>query len=245
MTIVGTYEGLGETVTRDALQGECVGATHVVNGMAVGAFEFYAGAAGRVGAGADAVVAGGGARSETKRTTLNRGGDRAACDGATGEDEQPPYGCGALLRVEVARIAPAAPPSPPPAPVAPMDQPDDGSTEPTPPAAVTAEPPDDAVSSRAPAVDPAGRADSGDGTGAGLAATSAPPLPPPAAPDQGDDSGKVWAIVAASALGAAVVAGVIIGAVVKANEDDEDQYEPQPGNLGEETLVLQLPVIRW
>ncbi|MBW2453889.1 MAG: hypothetical protein JRI68_05245 [Deltaproteobacteria bacterium] len=244
MTIVGTYENGRQPVTQDELEGQCSGATHVVNAMTVGAFEFTTGAAARVGVGADAVVAGGGAQSETQRTTLDRGGDRAACDQATGDDEQPPYGCGALLRVEVARIAPAVAPAAPPAATASAGQPGDATIEPG-----TATCPTDIGGPPAPATPPGPAADPVDPPTVAAPAPHAEPrlssAPPPVSPDQPEDDGMVWAYVTVGTLGAALVAGIIIGAVIKANEDEEESYEPQPGDLGDETLVLRLPVIRW
>ncbi|MBI4702062.1 MAG: hypothetical protein HY744_13065, partial [Deltaproteobacteria bacterium] len=49
-----------------------------------------------------------GAESAAEREMLNRDGDRQACRRATAQDQSPPDGCGALLRVEVAPIERAA-----------------------------------------------------------------------------------------------------------------------------------------
>ena len=48
-----------------------------------------------------------GARSKAEREMLNRDGDAEACAIATSDDEQPPDGCGALLRVEVTPLGAA------------------------------------------------------------------------------------------------------------------------------------------
>jgi hypothetical protein len=128
MTIVGKYEAKDAFVDAGELQGQCAKATHVVVGVTVGAFEFFAGADAEVGAAVGVQSIGAGAKSESRRELLNRDGDRGACEQATTKDPEPPEGCGAFLRLEVMPIrrfetkpaAPAAEPHPPkPAPAAP------------------------------------------------------------------------------------------------------------------------------
>src|SRR5262249_59833891 len=48
-----------------------------------------------------------GARSISKRETLNRDGDEGACAKSTADDRAPPFGCGALLRIEVVPLGEA------------------------------------------------------------------------------------------------------------------------------------------
>ncbi|MBI4703177.1 MAG: hypothetical protein HY744_18830 [Deltaproteobacteria bacterium] len=103
MTIVGRYDTDRPEVRADELDGMCQGATHVIAGLAVGAFEFFAGAAAEVGAGAEVLGAGAGARSRAKREMLNRDGQPNECQAGSAAPS-PPAGCGALLRVEVVRL---------------------------------------------------------------------------------------------------------------------------------------------
>lgn len=141
MTIVGRYDAGGGPVSADALSGDCDGATHVVTAITVGAFEFYAGAEAEAGAGVHIAGAGAGAKSTSSRETLNRDGDENRCNDASPGDGAPPFGCGALIRIEVVPLgastgasqvtakapaaseAPKAPPTaapaPPPKPAAP------------------------------------------------------------------------------------------------------------------------------
>jgi hypothetical protein len=117
MTIVGRYEADRGGVRVEDLSGDCDGATHVVTGLSVGAFEFFAGADARAGVGASAGDVGAGAKSVSSRETLNADGQEEACRKAAAADTIPPYGCGALLGLEVQPIVgaqPAAAPRPEP-----------------------------------------------------------------------------------------------------------------------------------
>ncbi|MBW2459056.1 MAG: hypothetical protein JRI68_31440, partial [Deltaproteobacteria bacterium] len=111
MTIVGKYEAGHAFVDPSELQGECSQATHVISAVTVGAFEFFAGAAAEVGGGIEAGTVGAGARSVARRELLNRDGDPMACDRASLEDERPPDGCGAFLRIEVVPLGSGTPKS--------------------------------------------------------------------------------------------------------------------------------------
>ncbi len=104
MTIVGRYEADHVGVRAEELEGQCEGATHIVNALTVGAFDFFAGADASLGAGVAAGNAGAGAKSSSKRETLNQDGDAAACATSKRDDKEPPFGCGALIRIEVIPI---------------------------------------------------------------------------------------------------------------------------------------------
>ncbi len=144
-SIVGTFDA-AESIARDDLNGDCERATHVLTSLTVGAFEFYSGAAVSAGGGVGAFGMGAGGKSRSERTLLTRSGTGEACKSSRGEDERPPEGCGALLRVEATPIAaarqaktapiPEAPPpeSPPEAPAPESPEPE-ASTEPTRPVA--------------------------------------------------------------------------------------------------------------
>lgn len=101
MTIIGRYESNQVSVHADQLQGECGAATHVITALTVGSFTFSAGAEAEVGAALDIQGAGAGGKSTAKKETLNTDGDPRQCEKATSDDKAPPFGCGALLRVEL------------------------------------------------------------------------------------------------------------------------------------------------
>ncbi len=107
MTIIGRYESDKPRVNADELQGECGAATHVISGLTVGAFRFSAGASSEVSGGAGAADMGAGAKSTAENETLNTDGDSKECQKATADDKAPPFGCGALLRVELVPIGEA------------------------------------------------------------------------------------------------------------------------------------------
>lgn len=105
MTAVGKLEAQLRRENPPSMQGDCADATHLVTGVTVGAFEFYAGADAEVGAGVDVMGAGAGAKSVASRELLNRDGSRERCGSATNQDEDPPDGCGAFLRLEVTPLS--------------------------------------------------------------------------------------------------------------------------------------------
>jgi hypothetical protein len=103
MTVVGKYMSDRSTVREDELQGEdCARATHVVTGLTAGAFEFFSQNEAAVGGDAAGVVGG---HSSDQREMLRQAGEPKACEIATRADTAPPNNCGALLRMEVARVA--------------------------------------------------------------------------------------------------------------------------------------------
>lgn len=106
MTIVGRYKADHATVRAADLAGpSCERATHAVMALSAGAFEMFAGAQAEVGAGAHVEKANAGASSTSNRELLNKAGDKAVCAKATADDKAPPFGCGALIRIEVTPIA--------------------------------------------------------------------------------------------------------------------------------------------
>jgi len=116
MTMVGRYVAEQVDVKQSDLEGRCDGATHIIAGLTVGAFEFYAGADAEVAGGAEVMDVGAGAGSKASRETLTRDGKTAACMVEGDFSAAPPRDCAALLRVEVLPIVGTA--APPPAPVA-------------------------------------------------------------------------------------------------------------------------------
>jgi hypothetical protein len=101
MTIVGQLATSKPVARMDELEGDCEGATHVVTTLTVGSFEFYATNAAEQGASVDVMGAGAGTKQTAQKELLNKDGDESTCAKATGEDTKPPFGCGALLRIEV------------------------------------------------------------------------------------------------------------------------------------------------
>lgn len=106
MTIVGQLD-TARGARRDELEGECDGATHVVSAITVGSFEFTASNANEGSASVTVLGAGAGAKGAQSHEVLNKDGDEAECGKATGDDKKPPFGCGALLRLEVVPIGKA------------------------------------------------------------------------------------------------------------------------------------------
>ncbi|MEX1367330.1 MAG: hypothetical protein AB1Z98_29655 [Nannocystaceae bacterium] len=104
MVIIGRKEAERSEFNERDLQGRCTEATHVITGLTVGAFSFYAGASAEIGAGVKVGNIGAGAASGSEREVLKQDGDEDSCGGANQDDMDAPQGCGALLRVEVVPI---------------------------------------------------------------------------------------------------------------------------------------------
>jgi hypothetical protein len=104
MVIVGRKEAERAEFTERDLEGRCSDATHVITGLTVGVFSFYAGASAEIGAGVKVGNIGAGVSSGTEREVLKQDGNEDACAAATQADVDAPPGCGALLRVEVVPI---------------------------------------------------------------------------------------------------------------------------------------------
>lgn len=102
---VGEYRGDFDVVSAAELSGDCSGASHVVAGLSVGAFEFFAGD--KIGGRVDASVpgmAGGGGGAERSYEHLDRGGDKAACEHASKKDLEPAERCDTIIAIELLRI---------------------------------------------------------------------------------------------------------------------------------------------
>jgi hypothetical protein len=112
IALVGMFEAPAERTTRAELDGDCESATHVITGVQVGAFQFYAGGSGELRAGAKFGNAGVGAGTSAEREVLSADGAPARCDAATTADQRPPEGCGALIRIELTPLPPAVAPCP-------------------------------------------------------------------------------------------------------------------------------------
>jgi hypothetical protein len=104
MTIVGLYETDAKSWGPADLQGDCAGATHVVDSLTVGAFEIDASADASQSASVKVLGAGVGAQHDAQREVLHRDGNKQACSQSGAHDAEPPFQCGALLRVGVTPI---------------------------------------------------------------------------------------------------------------------------------------------
>lgn len=104
MVIVGRKEAERSEFSERDLEGRCDEATHVITGITLGAFSFYAGASAEVGAAVKVGNIGAGASSGTEREVLKEDGNADSCAAASQSDAAAPDGCGALLRVEVVPI---------------------------------------------------------------------------------------------------------------------------------------------
>ncbi|MEM6733216.1 MAG: hypothetical protein AAF658_16780, partial [Myxococcota bacterium] len=104
MAVVGRLDATANRANPTETSTGCGGATHLVSGITVGAFEMYTGTA--LAAGAGAGVGNVGVGGEVSRSTdvLRRDGDFGQCNLASSSDAAAPEQCGALLRVELAPI---------------------------------------------------------------------------------------------------------------------------------------------
>lgn len=103
--IVGMLEADGVRVDRNQLQGDCEGATHIISGVQVGAFQFFSGRQGEIGAGVGVARVGFRGRRSSSKEFFKSDGDSEACRAASGTDKTAPARCGALLRLELVALA--------------------------------------------------------------------------------------------------------------------------------------------
>jgi TPR repeat protein len=108
MTVAGRFETERTRVGVEDLEGNCAGATHFVRAFIVGAFDFYAGASDDLGVDLNVAGASAGARRSSQHQTLLKDGNAAACAKSTEADKGPPFGCGALLRLDLVPLGDAA-----------------------------------------------------------------------------------------------------------------------------------------
>jgi len=101
-TVVGQYRAKDFDAASAKLTGRCDGATHVVDGYAVGAFSLASGASVSAQAQASAFGAGGGARTGDARTIIRSGGAADACSTAAAV---PPDQCRTPLQLFLIPLA--------------------------------------------------------------------------------------------------------------------------------------------
>jgi len=101
MMLVGRYDLERSEVGKGELVGQCDGATHVVGGMTIGAYELYSAASAEAGGGMQVADVGLGGGSKASKETLTQDGKVAACATATPQSNAPPEDCAAIIRIEV------------------------------------------------------------------------------------------------------------------------------------------------
>jgi hypothetical protein len=104
MTLVGRMATEPGRLHEDMLQGGCEGATHVLTGATVGAFEFSSGASVGQEGGGQVLGIGAGASHRSSKDTISRDGDQGACSAGKAGDDRPPGGCGAIVRIELSPL---------------------------------------------------------------------------------------------------------------------------------------------
>lgn len=108
MVSVGRFEADRGAVSPSDLSGDCAGATHVVTAITTGAMRFAAGALSEVKGGLG--IAGGSA--STSGETISQDGDEQACSKAGAGASGPPFGCGAMLRLDLVPLGVSSQPHP-------------------------------------------------------------------------------------------------------------------------------------
>ena len=103
--LVGRYDADKRSAYSDELRGEagCRGATHIITGWTVGAFELYHAARNDAGAGAEVGGTGAGAEGTHRHVLRKSDGTLGACE-AKQDAGEPPEGCRAAVRVTLARL---------------------------------------------------------------------------------------------------------------------------------------------
>ena len=111
LVLVGRNSTTVSSLAREELTGGCDGATHFVQNATLGAFSMVTGAVGKAAIVAEVFNYGGGAKSESERTAVNRDGSLEACRSSEPDAAAPPSESRAPLRVELVPIAAELPPA--------------------------------------------------------------------------------------------------------------------------------------
>lgn len=104
MVLVGKWLADRPAYAPDDLRGDCAGATHVIAGLAVGAFSFRSGSGTQASAGATVSGIGASGSSASTQETLMTDGDMKACGRADSTNAAPVAGCSALVRLDTVAI---------------------------------------------------------------------------------------------------------------------------------------------
>ncbi|MGH7295921.1 MAG: tetratricopeptide repeat protein [Polyangiaceae bacterium] len=108
MTVVGRFETSQTRVGVEDLEGNCATATHAIRAFIVGSFDFYAGASSEGKAGVTVGGFGASGSQSNEQTSLVHDGTPNACQSSGPSDHGPPFGCGALIRLELLPLGDAA-----------------------------------------------------------------------------------------------------------------------------------------
>jgi len=212
LAIVGAFTVDGALPKHEDFEGDCDQATHYVAGITAGAFELRSGSSSTTSGGATAAGIGAEAGRERSEELLSRGGDVRACETASRQDESPPNGCGALLRIELSRFPRAALPA--------LAEPVSGAVDTGDPSGGTAHHREPAPPTEPPP-------------------TQDPFAPTSGSPSSAE--GDVWGvIIPGSLLVVGLTLGVIL-AVTKKDEGPEREPAPT-GGLGNTTLGMPMGV---
>lgn len=105
LAMVGKRRTTWNDVSKDDLEGQCDGASHYVRAILVGAFAMKTGSRAKAAAAVEIFGAGTSGQSSSSKDVATTDGKLSACESATGEENKPPSGCGAILRLELEPIA--------------------------------------------------------------------------------------------------------------------------------------------
>ncbi len=102
LVMVGKWITARDGVPKEALKGDCKGATHFVRGATVGAFAMETGSKAEAKAAVSIFGAGTSAGTSTTKSMRSQDGKLEACGVAKTDAKGPPEQCGAMLRVQLA-----------------------------------------------------------------------------------------------------------------------------------------------
>ena len=104
MVLVGKWLADRPGYAPEDLRGDCAGATHVISGMAIGAFSFRSGSGSDASAGATGSGMGAGGRFSSSEEILMTDGNMKACSQADPTSGVPVAGCAGLVRLDTVAI---------------------------------------------------------------------------------------------------------------------------------------------
>ncbi|HNS97929.1 MAG TPA: DUF1566 domain-containing protein [Polyangiaceae bacterium] len=105
MNIVGRFESQVDEIKSSELEGSgCDEATHAVKAASVGAFKLFSAASANESGSVASATSGLRSSGSAEKESLSEDGNADACAKATGSDDAPPYGCAALIRLELVPI---------------------------------------------------------------------------------------------------------------------------------------------
>lgn len=218
LAIVGSFTVDASELTVLDFHGDCERATHVVSGMGAGAFELRSGSGTSASGGVSAGGLGVDGTRQRQEDILSRAGDVGACSQGSREDEHPPSGCGAIIRLELAPLRRHNDSLPTVALVEPPATNEPLPTTNEPPPTTNEPPPTTGLTRREPS-----------------SPQPDPFAPTPEAPAANPGGDSVWAFIIPGSL---LLVGITVGVIIAVTKDDEEpKRDPVPsGGLGNTTL---------